>query len=306
MACQDLRKAIMICAEVHQVLRSRLAVAETLVPGLVPTETARFRGMQTRRRPSSVTKNGADALATARPSRRTKVCSKDLRAGCGPGDDKAGESRFRRGVIGILDESQRNTRTNGLWAKLHRQFFAIFLGDLDNGEPNSVEFKARIMTIHHLFDEENQTSEKLIRFVAEVFENHAAYNAAGIKTMGYHPKFQLLLWAAVFHENLIFLELEKTRGAAKSTVSKLEPLDVELSPEEYDRRFQDALVHARLVDRDLHIPQMLPSQLEVNQRSPLDLKPIWASRQFGMEPSIRSFPELASVITDTIPASIRS
>ena len=273
-------------------------MTEISAPSIVPTEAVGFRGIQTRRRLSPVATSSANALASARPAYKTQVRPEDRQVGRKPSNTETKAVRFREVLEGILDESQWCTRTNGQWSKLHKQFVTPFLSDLDKGESGSIEAKARIMTIHYLSDEENPTDEKLIKVVEDSYQNHAAYNSAGIKLIGYHPKFQLFLWAAVFHENLIYLQLEKTRGPAKSMVSKPEPLDLELLPEEYNRRLRAALVYARLVDRDLYLPQMLPNQLNVNQRSPFDLKPIWASRQLGMEPAIRSFPELASVITD--------
>jgi hypothetical protein len=263
---------------------------------LEPTEMLESRGRQTPRQLPLIAKS--DLEATAIPACELKVHSDAHQAIFRHSNGEIGETKFREGVIDILDESKSNTRSNGLWAKLHKHFFAPFLADLNKGRPNSLEAQARRMTTVQLLEEEHPTSQMLIKHAADAYDNHTAYNAARIKLMGYHPKFHLRLWAAVFQENLIFLQLEKTQGAARSMVSTPEPLDLEFLPEEYHRRFQATLVHARLVDRDLYLPQMLPEQLNVNQRSPLDLKPIWACRQLGMEPSLRSFPELASVIMD--------
>ena len=270
-------------------------MTETSVPSLVPTESVGFKGIQTRRQPSLVVKSRVNALASAHPVYKTQLRPEDCRVGSKQSNTEANEVRFREVLEGILDESQWNTRTHGQWSKVHKQFFTPFLSDLEKGEPGSIEAKARMMTVHHLSDEENPTHERLTKFVADGYQNHAAYNSTGIKLVGYHPKFQLFLWAAVFYENLVFLRLEKTRGPAKSMVSEPKPLDLELLSQEYNRCFRATLVYARLVDRDLYLPQMLPNQLNVNQRSPFDLKPIWASRQLGMEPAIRSFPELAAV-----------
>ena len=254
------------------------------------------RARQTPRQLPLIAKS--DLEATDMPAYELKVHSEPHQAIFRHTNGEIGETEFRERLIDVLDESKWNTRSNSQWAKLHKLFFAPFLADLNKGRPNSLEAQARRMTTIQLLEEEHPTRQMLIKHAADAYDNHTAYDAARIKLIGYHPKFHLRLWAAVLQENLIFLELEKTLGPAGSMVSTPGPLDLELLPEEYHRRFRAALIHARLVDRDLCLPQMLPEQLNVNQRSPLDLKPIWACRQLGMEPSLRSFPELASVIMD--------
>jgi hypothetical protein len=208
------------------------------------------------------------------------------------------DREFQEAVAEIFNEPNSNTRTNGQWARLHKQFYAPFLADLHESRAKSFEARARKMTITHLLDDDSPARERVIKRVADIYGNHTAYHTTQIKRMGYHPKFYLRLWVAVFYENYLFLQLEETGKAVCASLSTVEPLDLSLSLEEYQRRFRALLAHTRLAERDLYLPQMLPDQLDIHQRSPLDLKPIWACRQLGMEPSIRSFPELASVITD--------